>query len=211
MAKSLLTGPLSDDLGARMAVFAARDVLQKWTETRVDQAVQSIDIAVEDWKHKNDVTGLQAVIIDTIDVLCALEWSHETVPALEGLSLDKRVALAILNEAGERPHVATKGGAVLAAYTIGMIEVFGRMYDSEWLPNIQRGAKVHRSAAEGHMMVHGTREEKTQRWTGQCVAYDHFFKATGKKNLAKKDAAVECGVSVKTIERSLKRQREGTL
>ena len=44
MAKSLLTGPLSDDLGARMAVFAARDVLQKWTETRVDQAVQSIDL-----------------------------------------------------------------------------------------------------------------------------------------------------------------------
>ena len=66
MARTLLTGPLPKDIGAGMAVIAARDVLKKWTETRVNQAVGLLDIVVEDWKRENDVTGLHSALIDTI-------------------------------------------------------------------------------------------------------------------------------------------------
>ncbi len=149
MTKSLLTGPLPDDRGARMAVFAARDVLKNWTETRVDQAVASIDIVVADWKRENDVTGLQSAIIDTIDVVLTIEFDKKAAPAIKGVSMKECVALAILKEAEDRPHVATKGGAVLAAYTAGMLEHFHEAYLSEWLPHIQRSVKVLRGASKG--------------------------------------------------------------
>ena len=209
MARSLLTGslPKGIGIGAGMAVIAARDVLKKWTETRIDQAVRSIDIAVDDWKRENDVTGLQAAIVDTIDVLCVLEWDHETVPALKDLSPRERIAVAILNEARERPHVATKGGAVLAAYTIGTLEGIGKMYTEEWLPHIWRGVKVLRGAS----IAHGTAEEKNQRWADQCAAYDCALKTTRYKTQAKSKAAEQFGVSIKTIERALRKRREGTI
>ncbi len=211
MARTLLTGPLPKDIGAGMAVIAARDVLKKWTETRVDQAVGLLDIVVEDWKRENDVTGLQAVVIDTIDVLLDIQIDQKEVPAIKDLSMQERVALAILIEAMVRPHAATKGGAVLAAYTAGMIEYIHELYDSEWLPNIRRGVKVRRSAAEGHAIVHGSREEKNQRWTGQCEAVDRALKTEVQKTRAKEIAAEQCGVSVKTIERSLEKRRQGKL
>ena len=211
MPRSLLTGPLPKGIGAGMAVIAARDVLKKWTETRVDKAVGLLDIVVEDWKRENDVTGLQAVVIDTIDILLDIQFDQKDVPAIKDLSIRERVALAILIEALVRPHAATKGGAVLAAYTVGMIEYIHELYDSEWLPNIRRGAKVRRSAAEGHEIVHGTREEKIQRWRGQCEAVDRALKTEVQKTRAKEIAAEQCGVSVKTIERSLEKRRQGKL
>lgn len=213
MARSLLTGSLPQGIGigAVMAVIAARDVLKKWTETRIDQAVRSIDIVVGDWKRENDVTGLDAVAIDTIDVLCILECDHEIVPALKDLSLRERIAVAILNEAVERPHVATKGGAVLAAYTIGTMEGIGKMYTEEWLPHIWRGVKVLRGASKAHAEVHGTVEEKNQRWADQCAAYDCALKTTRYKTQAKSKAAVQCGVAIRTIERALKKRRESNI
>ena len=128
MARILLTGPLPDDRGARMAVFAARDILKKWTEARVDQAVRSIEIVVEDWKRENDVTGLQAAIIDTIDVLGVIAFDKISATAINDLPVDELIALAILKEAEERPHVATKGGAFLAAFTAGSLERFHDVY-----------------------------------------------------------------------------------
>ncbi len=211
MTKSLLTGPLPKDIGAGMAVIAARDVLKKWTETRVDQAVGLLDIVVEDWKRENDVTGLQAVVIDTIDILLDIEFDQKDVLAIKDLSMQERVALAILIEAMVRPHAATKGGAVLAVNAIGMLRLIGEEYDSVWLPHIRRGVKVRRSAAEGHEIVHGTREEKIQRWTGQCEAVDRALKTEVQKTRAKEIAAEQCGVSVKTIERSLEKRRQGKL
>ena len=215
MPKSLLTGPLPDDRGARMAVFAARDVLKKWTETRVDQAVGSIETVVQDWKRDNDVTGLQSVMIDTIDVLGVIAFDQNAATAINDLPVDELIALAILKEAEGRPHVATKGGAFLAAYTVahthGLLERLREAYESEWLPNIQRGVKIRRSAAKGHEVVHGTQEEKDRRWAGNCEAYDRAFAVTGQKTLAKEIAAERRGFSVKTIERSLKMRREGTI
>ena len=208
MPRSLLTGPLPDDRGARMAVFAARDVLKKWTETRVDQAVASIDIVVEDWKRDNDVTGLQSALIDTIDVLSVIAFDQNVVAAISDVPFDELIALAILKEAEERPHVATKGGAFLAAYTADMLDRIGEVFDSEWLPDIRHGVKRRRVLADAHAAMYGSKEQKIQRWRDQCLAYDHFFKATGKKTLAKEDAAEQCRVSVRAIERSLKKRRE---
>ena len=211
MARVSLTGPLPDDRGARMAVFAARHVLKKWTETRVDQAVRAIDIVVDDWKHDNDVTGLQAALIDAIDVLLVIKSDQDTADTLKNLSEQERIAVAILNEAAERPHVATKGGAALAVYATYMLKGIGEMYDAEWLPHIRRGAKVLGGASRAHAMVHGTPEQKKQRWREQCAAYAHYLEIGKQKTLAKEKAAEQCGVSVKTIERSLTRERKGDI
>ena len=84
MPRNLLTGPLPDDLGARMAVIAARDILKKWTDTRVNEAVESLETGVSDWKRENDVTGLQSALIDTIDVVLAIEFDKKAAPNIAG-------------------------------------------------------------------------------------------------------------------------------
>ncbi len=211
MARILLTGPLPKGIGAGMAVIAARDVLKKWTEVRVDQAVRSIDIVVDDWKRENDVTGLHSALIDTIDVLCVIEFDQRAPPAIKGVDMDECIALAILKEAEERPHIATKGGAVLAAYGTSMLERLGAVYDSEWLPHIRRSVAVLGGAIKGHETVHGNREEKIERWRYEYETYAHYLKITKQKTLAKTKAAEQCGVSVRTIERSLNKQREGDI
>ena len=211
MTKSLLTGPLPKDIGSGMAVIAARDVLKKWTEERVSQATASIDTVVEDWKRENDVTGLNAVVVDTIDVLLIIESDQKDVPAIKDISTRERVALAILREAGERPHIATKGGAVLAAYTAGMIDYVHEVYDSEWLPHIRRSVSVREGGVKGHETVHGTAAEKIERWRYECEAYDRYLKTTKQKGDAKKKAAEHCGVSTRAIDRSRKKRREGEI
>ena len=66
-------------------------------------------------------------------------------------------------------------------------------------------------APDGSGVVHGTLEEKKQRWKEQCTSYDHYLETTKQKTLAKKEAAEQCGVSEKTIERSLERRRKGEI
>ena len=209
MARVSLTGPLPEDRGARMAVFAARHILKKWTETRVDQAVRSIDVVVENWKRDNNLTGLAAALVDAIDVMLVIESDQETAPALKDMRVDERVALVILSEAMNRPHVATKGGAALAVYATSAIEIIGEMYDTEWLPHIRVGVKVRRGASKGQEIAYGSQDEKIQRRREQCTVYAHYLETTKQKTLAKEMAAEQCGVSVRTIERSLKRQRKG--
>ena len=212
MPRSRLTGPLPDDRGAGIAVLAARYVLKKWTESRVDEAVRSIEIVVDDWKRENHITGLQSAIIDTIDVLSVTVIDKSKATTISDLRFDELIALAILKEAEDRPHVATKGGAFLAVLAVDMLDQVGEMYDEEWLPNIRRGVKVRRSAAKGHELVHGTLEEKSQRWNEQCTAYDRaLIEVPGQKTRAKEIAAEQCGVCADTVGRSLKKRREGII
>ena len=211
MAKSLLTGSLPEDRGAGFAVIAARNVLKKWTETRVDQAVQSIDSVVEQWKDDYDVTGLQSALIDTIDVLLAMEWDQNAAAVVDDVPLDELVALAILKESEKRPHVATKGGAFLAVLTTGMLESVGELFDFKWLPDIQHGAKRRQLLAKANEEIYGNEEEKNERWRLECRAYDDGFKVTRQKTAAKKKAAKDRGVTIRQIERSLKKRREGKI
>lgn len=77
----------------------------------------------------------------------------------------------------------------------------------ENLPHTERGEKSVSSGKKGHEHTHGTPEEKRARWTKQAADYHAALARTGRKELAKSDAAQKNGVSTKTIERAIERMR----
>ncbi|WP_192177682.1 hypothetical protein [Mesorhizobium amorphae] len=79
-------------------------------------------------------------------------------------------------------------------------------------PDYERGLGTLQASRDGHAAVHGTEDEKLEKWKEQCAAFDAAV-AAGKKTIgaAELKAAEVCGVSQKSISRARKKRELGLL
>lgn len=73
--------------------------------------------------------------------------------------------------------------------------------------DIRRGIKIHKSSQLGHKIIHGTEEEKNERWREyqlECEKLHHKNPALGITDI-REDLAKRFGVSFKSIQRHTKK------
>ena len=141
---------------------------------------------------------------------------------------------AILQRAGKRPYAEqseawyaeeflryrklaqdfiNKGdpdNATNAAFRAGYIICEASM-KFRWEDDALRGQGFLKYPKMGHESVHGTDEQKRQRWRLQAAAFDDAYAETPKKTAAYALAAERCKCSERSIRRALKRREAGEL
>lgn len=94
--------------------------------------------------------------------------------------------------------------AVEAAYRLGLARGGQEtMTDAVF----QTGLKRTRGLRHWHEAAHGTRGEKQERWAAIVASVERHAPTVAKRTLAYLAAAQECGVSLSTVERAMRRKR----
>lgn len=77
-------------------------------------------------------------------------------------------------------------------------------------PSARRGAKLARSVSKGHEAVHGTKDEKEQRWSEYQAEVDRVYATNPALSWARIQQIVgdKFGVSYKTIQRNCNNPKE---
>lgn len=161
VAKSLLTGPLPEDVGVASAVTAARDILKESTENRAREAADALYGDLYAWRGEKGIIGLDGALIDEIDILFAIHSERPSDPLWEKLSFREAVALVILRESSLRPHVAMKGGSVLATFVQTLFDLVFERYGPSVLKMIEAGR-------QGNEAAYGTLEERRDKEAAYC-------------------------------------------